>query len=124
MMSGSSGKFFEYLGSGGGSLQSGGSGGSQQDKCSDPIETTLEEVQYGSYFLTNQAVPPIGEQIKIEIRNRIAAVAVNGGEIVGFLPVRYNYLLSCINSGKEYMGEVTYSAKSPPVPRVKILVEP
>ena len=52
------------------------------------------------------------------MQGRVAVVS-EGDEVIGYLPVEYNYLRRCIEQEFSYTGEVVLSA-SRPIPTVRV----
>jgi hypothetical protein len=109
MGSSGSGNFSDYSGkpkttSSGGS--SGGSSGS--DKCGEAFTASLEDVASHDFYMNHGSAPAVGTQLTIKVKGRVVAVA--GGESVGSLPTRLNYLARCLQDGFTYTGIVTVSA--------------
>lgn len=109
MGSSGSGNFSDYSGkpkttSGGGS--SGGSSGS--DKCGEAFTANLEDVASHDFYVNHGSAPAVGTQLTIEVRGRV--IAIVGGESVGSLPTRLNYLARCLQDGFTYTGIVTVSS--------------
>jgi hypothetical protein len=107
---------------GGGSGKGGGGPRKGGNKCEEPItNVALEEVALCAYFIMHNAVPAVGTAVSVRaalVHGRIAVI--NGAdEVVGYLPVEYNYLRRCIEQGFSYTGEVVLSA-SRPIPTVRI----
>lgn len=92
------------------------------NKCERAVATVLEEVETCDYYKKYGKVPSKGFYIKIELKVRIAAVDENG-DVVGYLPTEYHYLLDCLTEGYVYEGEVAGSFETP-VPSVYIAATP
>lgn len=92
------------------------------NKCERAVATVLEEVETCDYFKKHGKVPSKGSYIKIELNTRIAAVDENG-DVIGYLPTEYNYLLDCLTEGYIYEGEVAGCFETP-VPSVYIAATP
>jgi len=109
-----SGSFSDYPGSSPkeGGQGAGGGGASGEDRCSRAFSCALEEVEHCDYFSANEGVPPVNTALSIEQRGRLFAV-VAGGQSVGALPTRYNYLADCMAAGFTYEGRVNASASTP-----------
>jgi hypothetical protein len=43
--------------------------------------------------------------------------------VVGYLPTKFNYLISCMKSGHQYVGAVT-QASNKPIPNVFVSMTP
>ena len=90
----------------------GGGGGSEgTDICRQSFESDVEEVGTSEYHHTVGKVPPKGTLVRVERRVRPAIVA-SDGMLIGYLPTKFNYLVSCMISGYEYSGEVTQSSNT------------
>jgi len=91
---------------------SGGSGasGGQDDPCNRVIaEQLLDEVERCDYWTSHQDVPPVGSDVVLlpQLQGGRLAVALAGtGEILGYLPTKFNYLRACMEQGWRYQGEV------------------
>jgi hypothetical protein len=108
------GNFSDYsdnIGEGGGtSGSSGGSSGS--DRCTTSITATLEESHRCTYFTKYKTVPPPGTPVNLHRSGRVG-VETDQGELIGFLPTQYNYLVSCMRNGYSYSVQITSSAMNP-----------
>jgi hypothetical protein len=82
------------------------------DKCDRAFSTKLEEVAICDYFIQNKIVPPKGTKVEIYFSKRLVARTFDG-DIIGYLPTKYNYLKLCIEGGYKYKGEVASSTGSP-----------
>ena len=97
MGSSGNGMFGTYRGGGAGSIVRGGNNGG--DECPLAIENILlEDVAISEYFQNHK---------------RLAVVLSSTQEVIGNLPVSYNYLNLCIKKGKRYSGEIKSSGLSP-----------
>lgn len=108
MGSSGTGRFSDYSGSKreylpGEGEPTGGSSG--EDPCDQALSTTLEEIERCDYFRRTNSVPGEGEEVRIDIDGRVCATTVEG-ELIGYLPTRFNYLASCIYAGRKYGGVV------------------
>jgi hypothetical protein len=84
----------------------------------------LEEVARCDYFTAHHALPPVGTPVAVRtklVSGRIG-VETTAGELVGFLPTDYNYLLRCMKQGYTYAGKVASSILKP-VPVVRVDLE-
>lgn len=92
-----------------------------KNKCIEPLENVyLDDVGRSDFYKKHKDIPKVETQVKLldkVIDGRLAVVIENTDEIVGFLPIEYNYLLRCINAGYSYIGKVVYSSLQP-VPTV------
>lgn len=119
MGSSGTGRFTDYPGSGGTSSKGGKQGGSSgEDGCKKPISEQLEDVGRCDYFKTHKAVPKAGTPVAVVQDKRIAVTTVKG-EVIGYLPTKYNYLAGCLAAGYKYGGTVATS-KDTPVPAVLV----
>ena len=101
MGSSGNGMFGTYRGGGAGSIVRGGNNGG--DECPLAIENILlEDVAISEYFQNHKDVPSTGP-----------VVLSSTQEVIGNLPVSYNYLNLCIKKGKRYSGEIKSSGLSP-----------
>ena len=107
-----SGMFGTYRGNGAGAIANGGKG-----KCPSEIENILlEDVAISEYFEKYGDVPSAGEAVDLSmqlINKRLAVVLASTQEVIGNLPVTYNYLNLCIKGGKRYSGTIKSSGLSP-----------
>ncbi len=92
------------------------------NKCDKAVATVVEEVETCEYFVKHGKVPAKGTYVKIALKTRVAALDEQG-DVIGYLPTEYNYLLECLNDGYQYEGEVSGSFDIP-VPSVYIAVTP
>jgi hypothetical protein len=125
---GSSGtnSFSDYPGSSGGARGSGndsGGGGTVggEAPCEQQIGTRLEEVATCDYYIRNGALPGVGTAVSLRatlVSGRLG-VQSDSGELIGFLPTSFNYLLQCIGRGFSFGGEVTESTQQP-IPYVHV----
>lgn len=115
MGSSGNGMFGTYRGGGAGSIANGGTKGG--DGCPLEIENILlEDVAISEYFLNHNDVPSASEQVELSmqlVNKRLAVVLTSTQEVIGNLPVSYNYLNLCIKKGKRYSGEIKSSGLSP-----------
>jgi hypothetical protein len=125
-------KFTDYPGTSRGSAKATkGGGGSASGSPSDvPLcerqlaGVALEEVGRCDYFTTHGSLPTVGTPVAVRttLVSRRVAVETTAGEVVGFLPTEFNYLLRCMTEGFSYAGKVT-SVVSKPVPVVRVDLE-
>ena len=115
MGSSGSGMFGTYLGNGAGSIGNGGN--TNGDACPLEIENIrLEDVAISEYFSNHNDVPPTGEPVELSMKlvnKRLAIVLTSTQEVIGNLPVTYNYLNLCIKKGISYSGAIRSSGLSP-----------
>ena len=72
----------------------------------------LEDVAISEYYNNHHAVPQKGESVYLDshISNgRLVVRSTNTQEIIGNLPTKYNYLITCLQNGVNYNGAVVYS---------------
>ena len=115
MGSSGNGMFGTYRGGGAGSIVRGGNNGG--DECPLAIENILlEDVAISEYFQNHKDVPSTGQAVELSmqlVNKRLAVVLSSTQEVIGNLPVSYNYLTLCIKKGKRYSGEIKKSGLSP-----------
>lgn len=115
MGSSGNGMFGTYRGGGAGSIVNGGNNGG--DKCPLVIENIrLEDVAISEYFQNHKDVPSTGQSVELAmqlVNKRLAVVLSSTQEVIGNLPVSYNYLNLCIKKGISYSGEIKSSGLSP-----------
>lgn len=115
MGSSGNGMFGTYRGGGAGSITNGGNNGGEE--CPLEIENIrLEDVAISEYFLNHSDVPSVGEPVELAmqlVNKRLAVVLTSTQEVIGNLPVSYNYLNLCIKKGIRYSGEIKSSGLSP-----------
>jgi hypothetical protein len=110
------GRFTDYTGTK--ANKPGGSGGSSgEDQCDESIEAVLEDVERCAYYEKNKKLPAVGTDISVSIVKRLNITI--GGETLGYLPTKYNYLAGCVKGGAKYSGKVT-SISSKPIIKVSI----
>lgn len=115
MGSSGGGMFGTYRGGGAGSIVNGGNTG--EDGCPLEIENIrLEDVATSEYFMYHDDVPTVAESVELSmhlVNKRLAVVLKSTQEVIGNLPVTYNYLNLCIKKGKRYKGTIKSSGLSP-----------
>ena len=115
MGSSGNGMFGTYRGGGAGSIVRGGNNGG--DECPLAIENILlEDVAISEYFQNHKDVPSTGQAVELSmqlVNKRLAVVLSSTQEVIGNLPVSYNYLNLCIKKAKRYSGEIKSSGLSP-----------
>ena len=115
MGSSGNGMFGTYRGGGAGSIVRGGNNGG--DECPLAIENILlEDVAISEYFQNHKDVPSTGQAVELSmqlVNKRLAVVLSSTQEVIGNLPVSYNYLNLCIKKRKRYSGEIKSSGLSP-----------
>ena len=103
--------------------QGGGGGGSDGDDiCLHGFDSDVEEVGTSEYYHTYSKVPSKGTAVRVEGRGR-PAIVTDDGAVVGYLPTKFNYLISCMKSGHQYAGAVTQSSNKP-IPNVFVSITP
>lgn len=115
MGSSGNGMFGTYRGGGAGSIVRGGNNGG--DECPLAIENILlEDVAISEYFQNHKDMPSTGQAVELSmqlVNKRLAVVLSSTQEVIGNLPVSYNYLNLCIKKEKRYSGEIKSSGLSP-----------
>ena len=115
MGSSGNGLFGTYRGGGAGSIVNGGNNG--EDACPLVIENIrLEDVAISEYFQNHKDVPSTGQSVELAmqlVNKRLAVVLSSTQEVIGNLPVSYNYLNLCIKKRIKYLGEIKSSGLSP-----------
>jgi hypothetical protein len=115
MGSSGNGMFGTYRGGGAGSIVNGGNNG--EDECPLVIENIrLEDVAISEYFQNHKDVPSTGQSVELAmqlVNKRLAVVLSSTQEVIGNLPVSYNYLNLCIKKRIKYLGEIKSSGLSP-----------
>lgn len=115
MGSAGSGEFGNYRGNGAGSFHGDGSGGELQ--CPLLIENiNLDDVGICNYYQNHNKVPVVDELVEISeilVNKRMVVVLSDTKEIIGNLPIQYNYLNLCIKKGMRYSGKIISSGLSP-----------
>ena len=110
-----SGRFGTYRDMGAGSISNGKI--AEEIQCPLVIENIrLEDVATSKYFMTRCVVPPIEESVQLSmhlVNKRLAVILVSTEEVIGNLPVNYNYLNICMKKGIQYSGSVKSSGISP-----------
>ena len=82
------------------------------NKCDRAVATVLEDVETCDYFKKNGKIPEKGTYVKIALKTRLVALDENG-DVIGYLPTEFNYLLECLNDSYQYEGEVSGSFNNP-----------
>lgn len=120
MGSSGTGRFSDYIPAEKGNSSNGNTGESSgANKCSKAFTTNLEDVSRCDYFLNNGDVPDAGTEITVDIKTRLVAKTLQG-EIVGYLPTKFNYLAGCMDDGFRYLGVVSTSGT---IPFAKITID-
>lgn len=127
MGSSGSGNFTDYPGSQvrppvGDTSGAGGGGGAAGGAtlCDQTIVSELEEVERCAYYAAH-GLPVVGTAVSIARGARIT-VHINELEL-GYLPTRYNYLITCLEQGYTHTGSVA-SSLSRPLVRVSVNIVP
>jgi hypothetical protein len=111
---------------GGGGGASGGGGSSGENACDKAIgDISLEEIARCAYYKKYSDVPRLGTQVIVRpalVEHRIG-VENSKGELLGYLPTEYNYLVGCMKAGFSYAGLVK-SALNVRTPRINIDLRP
>ncbi len=92
------------------------------NKCDRAVATALEEVETCDYYKKKENIHEKNTYVKIGFKARLVALNEEG-DVIGYLPTEYNYLLGCLSDGYQYEGEVSGSFDTP-VPSVYIAVTP
>ena len=112
MGSSGNGMFGTYSGDGAGSISNEGG-----NSCPSALENIpLENVAISDYFQSYNDVPASGEPVELAMRlinKRLAVVLSSTQEVIGNLPVTYNYLNLCIKKGMFYSGKIKASGLTP-----------
>lgn len=115
MGSSGSGMFGTYHGDGEGALPGGYIGSDNQ--CPILLENiNLEDVAISDYYNKYNNIPSVGSDIKVYnqlVNRRLVVMLSNTNEVLGNIPVRYNYLNLCIKKGINYSGIIISSGLSP-----------
>jgi len=99
-----------------------GGGSSGEDRCDQGFETELEEMERCSYYLQHRSLPESETHVKVRMQGRVG-VETTSGELIGYLPTRYNYLAGCIREGRSYAGRII-SASNTPILYVLVEIHP
>lgn len=85
--------------------------------CPAVIENIkLEDVAVSEYHLRYKNVPTVNEAVELStqlVNKRLVVVLSDTQEIIGNLPVSYNYLSLCMKKGKRYSGIIKASGMAP-----------
>lgn len=94
-----------------------------EDLCYKEIKNvSLEEVSRSPYYQQKKLVPSLMDEVQVleTLHNkRIAVESIRDGLIIGYLPTKYSYLLSCMKKGIRYVGNIDFSIDQP-VPKVMV----
>lgn len=121
MGSSGSGQFGTYhvqgFGPAHGEWKNGSGGGGGEIHCPLRIELIrLEDVAISEYYTNNGTLPEPGEEVELNhdlYKGRLVVSVSSTGEILGNLPTKYNYLISCLMRGINYYGYVESSGYNP-----------
>ena len=103
-----------------GNYQNNGLGGDNGNQNFQDKIINLEDVATSSYYINHNSVPNPGELITITFsNNRIAVQLDSANEIIGNLPVQYNYLFTKIQQGTRITGSIE-SSGTIPIPYITI----
>lgn len=115
MGSSGSGMFGTYRAGGIGSIAGGSS--SEEVECPLVIENiNLDDVAISEYFLNYKNVPDVNKTVELStliVNKRLVVILTDTGEVIGNLPVKYNYLNICMKKDKKYSGTVKSSGLVP-----------
>ena len=93
------------------------------DRCLNDLKNiNLEDVTRAPYYENNQELPGMMEEVFVYDRlynGRIAVKSKETTEVIGYVPTRFNYLLSCLERNIEYTGTVVFSINRP-IPRIMV----
>jgi hypothetical protein len=93
------------------------------DLCYREIKSVvIEDVSRSPYFQKHGSVPVLMEEVQVLENlhnNRIAVESIEDGLVIGYLPTKYSYLLSCMKKGIRYVGNVDFSIDTP-IPKVTV----
>lgn len=117
------GNFSDYPRSKPTSLDANNGGTSGTDMCGLAFTTSLEEVSRCAYYMRTSDVPAVNTDLTISFNGSRLVVSEQGGEEIGYLPTKYNYLKICLSSNFTYSGFVNFSSLVP-TPSIIIDVTP
>ena len=100
----------------------GGGGAGGKDPCGTAFSANLEDVERCPYYKSHTAPPAKGSAVQVVFQRR-PAVATKKGELIGYLPTKFNYLRACLEEGHKYEGVVT-STKTKPIITVSVDITP
>ena len=112
-------------GGGGGSGGGGGDGGKSDDdaRCAKPLNgVQLEEVATAEYYTAHKSLPRLRAKVRVRsklVSKRIAVELETSSEVIGYLPTKYNHVVSCMKQGWEYSGNVVDTSEGK-LPKVKV----
>lgn len=111
-----SGRFGTYSGGGAGAFPGVSSGGSEFSCPLELLNVKIEDVGIGEYYTKNGVVPPVATQIILNseiVNGRLVVVSLGTNQVIGNIPVEYNYLNLCMKKGMIYKGGVISSGIRP-----------
>lgn len=116
-----SGSFGNYRiggeGAGNGTGSSGTGSVSKEIECPDIIENIrLEDVATSEYYTKHQKLPGISSKVNLRSKvhqGRLVMETADTHEVIGNLPTQYNFLLTCLSTGKRYSGQIISSGVTP-----------
>lgn len=89
----------------------------EDDQCFNDLENVmLEDVARLTYYQEYQELPPMKENVYVMdslYNSRIAVKSTENESVIGYLPTKYNYLLSCLQKGIKYSGQISFSLEKP-----------
>lgn len=110
------GIFGTYSGDGAGALSK-KIGSNGEIKCPDTLlNVKIEDVATSDYYVINLNVLAVGTKIELyseTVNGRLVIITNSSKEIIGNLPVQYNYLNLCMKKGIYYKGIIISSGISP-----------
>lgn len=121
MGSSGSGQFGTYhvrgFGTAPGEGKNGFGSGAEENNCPLRVDLIhLEDVAVSEYYTNHGALPDFGEEVELNhdlYKRRLVVSVSSTGEILGNLPVKYNFLISCLMRGINYYGYVESSGNRP-----------
>ncbi len=124
MGSTNTGRFTDYSeNTKGNGKKSGSNGGSSgEDRCNKAFSTELEEVERCEYYRKYSDLPTKGSKIYVTFNSRMEVIN-EPGEVIGYLPTKYNYLATCIQDGNSYSGNILSIVKTPII-KVRVDIAP
>jgi hypothetical protein len=85
----------------------------------------LEEVATAEYYKKNEKLPRKNAKVRVRgklVSKRIAVELESSEEVIGYLPTKYNHVVTCMKQGWEYGGNVVDSAEGK-LPKIKVDLE-
>jgi hypothetical protein len=100
----------------------------KEDSCGKNFQCFLEDAENCEFFLQNQTIPNINDDITIGFNpssNRLCATMVSGGLVIGYLPTEYNYIQRCVLT-HTYPGKIVAASQNGATGllRIQITVQP